>query len=57
MKLQHAVKPVSYLKSHTEEVIRSLTNHNVVITQDGEAKAVVMDIGTFDRWRQGLAML
>jgi len=40
------IKPVSYVKSHAAEVIRQVREKNnpIVITQDGEAKAVLMDV-------------
>ena len=59
MKLSERIKPISYLKARTAEVIRDLsTRHGtIVITQDGEAKAVVQDIATYEQTQESLAML
>ena len=40
------IKPISYVKAHTAEIMRQVEEKNnpVVITQNGEAKAVLMDV-------------
>jgi prevent-host-death family protein len=40
------IKPISYVKSHTAEIMKQIEEKNnpVVITQNGEAKAVLMDV-------------
>jgi len=40
------IKPISYVKSHTAEVMRQVEEKNnpIIITQNGEAKAVLMDV-------------
>ena len=40
------IRPISYVKSHTAEVMKQLgeKNNPLVITQNGEAKAVLMDV-------------
>ena len=40
------IKPISYVKSHTADVMRQIEEKNnpIVITQNGEAKAVLMDV-------------
>ncbi len=59
MKLSESVKPVSYLKSHTAEVLRDVAQNRrvMVITQHGEAKAVLQDIASYEQTRESLAML
>ncbi|HKK32349.1 MAG TPA: type II toxin-antitoxin system Phd/YefM family antitoxin [Desulfomicrobiaceae bacterium] len=60
MKLSEAVKPISYVKTHASEVIRKVTEEGgspVVITQNGEAKAVLMDLREYERLQESLAML
>ena len=59
MKLSKAVKPVSYIKSHASEVMRDLeaTGEAVVVTLNGEAKAVIQDIRQYERTQESLAML
>lgn len=59
MKLSERIKPISYLKARTAEIIRDLSTQpgTIVITQDGEAKAVVQDITTYEQTQESLAML
>ena len=59
MKLSDAVKPISYIKSHASEVIRDVVeNHSsIVITLNGEAKAVIQDLQEFEKTQESLAML
>ena len=40
------IRPISYVKAHTAEVLRQVgeKNNPMVITQNGEAKAVLMDV-------------
>ena len=40
------IRPISYVKSHTAEIMKQVAakNNPVVITQNGEAKAVLMDV-------------
>jgi prevent-host-death family protein len=54
-----SVKPITYLKTHTAEVVRSVAAEGgpVLITHNGEAAAVVMDVATYDRWQDSLALL
>ena len=48
MKLDKHAKPISYLKAHATEIIRSLSDHRepVIITVRGEVKAVLQDISS-----------
>ncbi len=59
MKLSESVKPISYLKSHTAEVLRDVSEgrRTIVITQRGEAKAVLQDISTYEQTQESLALL
>jgi prevent-host-death family protein len=59
MKFSHQVKPISYLKSHTAEIVKDLSASRVplLITQNGEAKLVVMDVRSFEEQAETLAML
>jgi prevent-host-death family protein len=59
MKLSKAVKPISYIKSHASEVVRDLESGGeaVVITLNGEAKAVMQDIRQYEETQETLAML
>ena len=59
MRLSTQVKSISYLKSHAAEIIRDLseTGEPLVITQNGEAKAVVQDIRSYEQTQETLALL
>ncbi len=59
MKLSKAVKPISYLKTHASAVIREINENQstVVITQNGEAKAVLVDVKAYERMQDSLALL
>jgi len=59
MKMSERVKPISYFKSHASEVIRDIMeNHSsVVITLNGEAKAILQDIREFEKTQESLALL
>lgn len=59
MRLGESVKSITYLKNNTAEVVRDVARDGrpMVITQNGEARAVVLDVATYDRWREALVML
>jgi prevent-host-death family protein len=59
MKLSESVKPISYLKSHTAEVLREVSekHRTIVITQHGEARAVLQDIASYEQTQESLALL
>jgi len=53
------VKPISYLKAHAAEVLARLAEKRepLVITQNGEAKAVLQDVASFEETQETLALL
>ena len=59
MKLSSQVKPISYLKAHAAEIVRTLAAQGepLVITQNGEAKAVMQDIGSYEQTQETMALL
>ena len=59
MSQRESVKSITYLKSNAAELVRKVNEDGraVTITQNGEAKVVVMDVGTYDRWRSALALM
>ena len=59
VKLSQQVKPISYLKARAPEVLRGLARRRepVVITLNGEAKAVLQDIATYEETQETLALL
>ena len=59
MKFSTQIKPISYLKSNAAEVIKEIseTGEPMVITQNGEAKLVVMDVVSWEQREETIAML
>ena len=57
--LSKQIKPISYLKAHAAEVVRNLADQGepLIITQNGEAKAVIQDIASYEQTQETLAML
>ena len=59
MELKRDVKPITYLKNHTADLVRDVADEGrtVMITQNGEAKVVIMDVETYDRWQSAMTLL
>ena len=59
MKFSTQVKPISYLKSHAAEIVKDITENRepMLITQNGEAKLVVMDVKSYEEQEETLALL
>lgn len=59
MKLSSQVKPISYLKAHTAEIVRTLGEHGqpLIITQNGEPKVVIQDIKSYEEAQETMALL
>jgi prevent-host-death family protein len=53
------VKPISYLKANAAEVLAQLAEQRLpmVITQNGEAKAVLQDVVSYQETQETLALL
>ena len=53
------IKPISYLKANAAEVLTHLAEQRepLVITQNGEAKAVLQDVASFEETQEALALL
>ena len=59
MKLSTQIKPISYLKAHAAEIVRTLGEKRepLVITQNGEAKVVIQDIESYEQTQETMALL
>ena len=59
MRYSTQVKPISFLKSHAAEVLTTLSEKRepLIITQNGEAKAVLQDVASFEATQETLALL
>ena len=53
------IKPISFFKANAAEIIRDLAEvrEPMIITQNGEATAVVQDIASYKTIQETLAML
>lgn len=59
MKFSTQIKPISYLKSHAAEIAKDLGENGepLVITQNGEAKMVVMGVAEYEEQQETMALL
>ena len=59
MKLSESVKSISYLKSNAAEIINEIgeNKRSYVITQNGDAKAVLLDIESYEEIKDTLVLL
>jgi prevent-host-death family protein len=59
MQLSTQIKPISYLKSHTAQIVKDLaaSRKPMVITQNGEATLVVIDVKSYEERENTLALL
>ena len=59
MKYSTRIKPISYLKANAAEVVRGLAESGepMIITQNGEATAVIQDIASYEQTQETLALL
>ena len=59
MKISTDIKPVSYLKSRAKDMLDQVneTHRPIVITQNGEPKAVLQDTESFENTRNAIGIL
>lgn len=59
MRYSTQIKPIDYLKSHAEELLDRITEERepIIITQNGEARAVLMDVHSYEEMQETLALL
>jgi len=59
MRYSTQIKPISYLKANAAEVLQELAVNRepLVITQNGEAKAVIQDVASYEETQETLAFL
>jgi prevent-host-death family protein len=50
MRYSTQIKPISYVKAHAAELLARITEERepIIITQNGEARAVLMDVRTYE---------
>ena len=59
MRYSTQIKPISYLKANAADVLDTLAENRLplIITQNGEAKAVMQDLTTYENTQETLALL
>jgi prevent-host-death family protein len=59
MRYSRQIKPISYLKANAAEVLQELEDQRkpLIITQNGEAKAVLQDVVSYEEIQETLALL
>ena len=59
MRYSTQIKPISYVKANAAEIISRMreTGEPIIITQNGEATAVLQDIASYEATQETLAML
>ena len=59
MRFSTQVKPISYLNSNAAEVLATITElrEPLLITQNGEARAVLQDVASYEETQETLALL
>jgi prevent-host-death family protein len=58
MNLQN-VKSITYVKQHAAELLKNVeeTRQPLVVTQNGEARAVMVDVASYQAWQDALAFM
>lgn len=53
------IKPISYLKANAAEVLDLLAERRepMLITQNGEARAVIQDVASYEKTQETMALL
>ena len=59
MQLNNDIKPITYLKSRAADVLKQIneTHRPMIITQNGEARAVIQDPQSYENMRNTISML
>ena len=59
MKSKEDIKPISYIKSHAADVLNQVnkTHRPLYVTQNGEAKAVLLDTESYEKMTDALAIM
>lgn len=59
MRYSSDIKPVSYIKTHIADILKKIneTHRPVVITQNGEAKAILQDPESYEKMKKAIALL
>jgi len=59
MKSTEDIRPISYIKSHAADILKQVnsTHRPIYITQNGEAKGVIVDTESYENMQNALGLL
>ena len=59
MNIKEDIKPISYIKTNAADMLKRVndTHHPIIITQNGEAKAVLLDTDTYQSMINSIGIL
>ena len=59
MRYSTQIKPISYVKAHAAELLDRITEERepIIITQNGEARAVLVDVHSYEKTQETMALL
>jgi|GEM_PF-187204 prevent-host-death family protein len=59
MRYSTQIKPISYVKAHAAELLDRITEERepIIITQNGEARAVLVDVCSYEESQETMALL
>jgi prevent-host-death family protein len=59
MRYSTQIKPISYVKAHAAELLDRITEERepIIITQNGEARAVLVDVHSYEESQETMALL
>ena len=59
MDIKNDIKPISYIKTHAADMLKRVneTHNPIIITQNGEAKAVLLDTESYQQMTKSIGIL
>jgi len=59
MNYKEDIKPISYIKTHAADMLKRVneTHNPIIITQNGEARAVLLDTDSYQDMRNSLGLM
>ncbi len=59
MNIKEDIQPISFVKAHATEILTQInqTHRPLYVTQNGKAKAVIVDPDSFDNMKKAISIL
>ncbi|MDA8211588.1 MAG: type II toxin-antitoxin system Phd/YefM family antitoxin [Clostridia bacterium] len=59
MNLKEDIRPISYIKANAAEILEQVneTHRPIYVTQNGEAKAVLLDTESYEKMKKTIGLL